>query len=203
MRRYRALSSIAIALAGLGVVLANVGDLRAASKQPFDVKLMKPAITITHQNPNSGTCFGGTTEPCDVFQFTSKFSCTDCALDLGDNSSSIFLDISTSSNCFDTEIYSAFLPVPNFSVQMISKNKATLSFPATLQGSNGRDFILFTLQLNGHSGTITMSGNADFHALTGGAVFVGLRLGGDSVLDSDEPADFVCTQVTPTFQNLN
>jgi hypothetical protein len=200
MRGFRKIAPIAIMLAACAMVFAIAGD--SVAKAPlFDVRLSKPTITITHQNSSLGTCFGGTSEPCDVFQFTSKFSCTDCALDLANNFD-IFFEIATSSNC-NTEVYFTDVPLPNVSIQK-SGSKTTYSFPATRQGSNGRDFVLLTLQLSGaHSGTISVSGNADLHSLTSAPVFVGLNLSGDSVSDGDDPTDFVCAQVTPTFQNLN
>jgi hypothetical protein len=194
--------SIAMAAAACTMILGIAGDSLAAKSTLFDIKLNKPTILITHQNPSTGTCFGGTTEPCDVFQFTSKFSCTDCAQDLSNNFNIIF-EVATSSNCSNSE-YSAVMPLPNMSIQKAGA-KTTYSFPATFLGNDGgRDFVLLILQMNGaHAGTITLNGNADLHAVTSAPVFIGLSLSGDSASDGDDPTDFVCVQVTPTFQNLN
>jgi len=200
MRGFRKFAPITIVLAACGLVFAIAGD--SAAKGPlFDVRLKKPTILITHQSPSLGTCFGGTSQPCDVFQFTTSFSCTDCAQDLANNFD-IFFEIATSSDC-NSGVYFADVPLPNMSIQKLG-NKTTYSFPATLQGSNGRDFVLLTLQMNGaHGGTLSVSGNADLHTLTSAPVFIGLNLSGDSVSDGDDPTDFVCAPVTPTFQNLN
>src|SRR6185312_16266438 len=120
----RYLSPIAIALMVLGIVFTNAGD--SSAKGPlFAVRLKQPTITITHQSSSPGTCFGGTTEPCDVFQFTSKFTCTDCAQDLANNFG-IFFEISTSSIC-DSDVYSTFAPLPNMSIQTAG-NKSTYMF---------------------------------------------------------------------------
>lgn len=200
MRDFEKFLLFAITLAASAMVFIVAGDSQA--KGPVsDVRLSKPTMVVTHQNPSLGTCYGGTVEPCDVFQFTSKFSCTDCAQDLANNFD-IFFEIASSSDC-NTQLYSADVPLPHMSIQKLG-SKTTYSFPATQQGSNGRDFVLLTLQMNGaHGGTLTVSGNADLHTLTSGPVFIGLSLSGDSVSDADDPTDFICTQVTPTFQNLN
>ena len=194
--------SIAMAAAAFTMILGIVGDSQAAKSALFDIKLNKPTILITHQNPSTGTCYGGTTEPCDVFQFTSKFSCTDCAQDLANNFNIIF-EVATSSDCSNRE-YTVVMPLPKMSIQKAGA-KTTYSFPATFLGNDGgRDFVLLTLQMNGaHAGTITVNGNGDLHAVTSAPVFIGLSLSGDSVSDGDDPTDFVCVQVTPTFQNLN
>src|SRR5580704_15617034 len=107
--------SIAMAAAACTMILGIVGDSQAAKSALFDLKLNKPTILITHQNPSTGTCYGGTTEPCDVYQFTSKFSCTDCAQDLANNFNVIF-EVATSSNCSNRE-YTVVMPLPKMSIQ--------------------------------------------------------------------------------------
>ena len=191
-----------ITIAVIAVLTCGIDwGTHANAKGPlFDVKLNKPTILITHQSSSPGTCFGGTSEPCDVFQFSSKFSCTDCATDLANNND-IFFEIST--DACNSDVYLADYPLPNFSVQKAG-SKATYSFPATVQGSNGRDFAIVTLQMNGaHGGTLSIEGNANLSSVTSGSVFIGLSLSGDNVSDTDDPADFLCAPVTPTFQNLN
>jgi len=194
--------AVGIALVAGAMVLTMAGDSHAKAKGPlYDVRLSSPTITITHQSPSLGSCYGGTSQPCDVFQFSSKFTCTDCALDLANNFD-IFFEISTSSTCA-SEVYFVDAPLPHMLIQK-SGSKTNYLFPATFQGNNGRDIVLMSLQMtSAHAGTLTVSGNADLHTLTSAPVFVGLDLSGDSVSDGDDPTDFVCAQVTPTFQNLN
>src|SRR5579863_8548227 len=68
-------------------------------KQAFDLALKKPTLVITHQSPTPGTCFGGASEPCDVFQFTTNFSCGDCFADVTSTDGGFFFEIATSSDC--------------------------------------------------------------------------------------------------------
>jgi hypothetical protein len=198
----------AAAVAGtlLGTLLLVSGNARA-KKVINDLQLIKPTLTITQQTSTPGTCFGGTTEPCDVFVIQSKFKCaSDCATDFADavsGSHALNFTISTSNTCpaaSPAPLYTATFSMNHF-ITTTSKKTTTYTFPATFKGTDGgRDFLVGQIQLAGKSGFIIFSGNGDFHAATG-SVFLGFGEA-DTIADSDT-SDTVCAPLTSTTNHLN
>src|ERR1700693_643462 len=72
----------------------------------FDVKFKSPNLTITHQNSTLGSCNGGTSEPCDIFTFSTKFTCGDCFTDFTGGGGVLF-QISTDNAC-TSQVYFSF-----------------------------------------------------------------------------------------------
>lgn len=178
----------------LSLLISPVQVLGA--NQVADVRLKTPAITITHQSSSLGSCFQGGSEPCDVFAFTSKFTCGDCLADFA--ASGMFFEISAASDCSSAS-YSLSLDVSDFIATNQTSHGGTFQFPATLPGGK---VAIVMLQIKGNHGLITITGNADLSGVSSAPVFVGLLLGEQTPLDADDPADFICSQVTPSFQNL-
>jgi hypothetical protein len=166
--------------ASVGPWQRDAQDMSAAKKAVNDLQLKRPTLTLTQQTSTPGTCFSGTTEPCDVFVVQSRFKCaSDCEKDFADavsGSQALNFTISTSNTCpaaSPTPLYTATFTMNHFITAKDKKN-TTYTFPATFKGTDGvRDFLMGQIQLKGKTGSIVFGGNGDFHAALPTSLFLG------------------------------
>ena len=176
-----------------------------AKKIPNDFTFTNPFVSVYHQSATSGSCFGGTTEPCETFVASSSFKCAgDCAGDLAaavTNSQNLTFSISTSNTCA-TSAYVAVNSMNHFVVEN-TKTSSVYTLPVTFQGlDGGRDYLLLQIVVGKKNGTILVSGNGDFRAISSSTpLFMGFGVA-EKTTETDN-GDQVCVPVHTFVATVN
>jgi hypothetical protein len=191
--------------AGGSVPASAASATPTAKKTVNDFTFINPFVNVYHQSATSGSCFGGSTEPCETFVATANFKCAgDCAGDLAaavTNSQNLTFTISTSNTCA-TAAYTSVNSMNHFVVQN-SKSSTSYTLPVTFQGlDGGRDYLLLQIVVGKKNGNIFVSGNGDFRTIASSTpLFMGFGVA-EKVTETDS-GDSVCVPVHSFVGTVN